>query len=114
MNNNVDSFASQAARVLREDGCAMTSQLIIGWGELHGMSRRDMQALADMALDVALPDSPSYITVDIAKNKAVAEDFQKRFAAHRLGKGHLVLPAMEYMQRFNKGEFRGNPQTAHA
>ena len=114
MNNNNNSFASQAARVLREDGCAMTSQLIIGWGELHGMSRQDMWMLASMALDVALPDSPSYITVDIAKNKAVAEDFSKRFAAHGLGKGHLVLPVMEYLQRFNKGEFRGNPQTAHA
>ena len=114
MNNNVDSFASQAARVLREDGCAMASQLIVGWGEMHGMSRQDMWMLASMALDVALPDSPSYITVDIAKNKAVAEDFSKRFAAHGLGKGHLVLPVMEYLQRFNKGEFRGNPQTAHA
>ena len=113
MNNN-DSFASQAARVLREDGCAMASQLIVGWGEMHGMSRQDMWMLASMALDVALPDSPSYITVDIAKNKAVAEDFSKRFAAHGLGKGHLVLPVMEYLQRFNKGEFRGNPQTAHA
>ena len=103
----VDQFVQQAARVLREDGTAMASQLIIGWGEVHGLKSWEVRAIADRALDVVLPDHPSYITVDTSKNKSICEDFSKIVAAKRLGKDRLVLPAREYLARFNKGAFRG-------
>lgn len=103
----VEQFVQQAARVLREDGTAMASQLIIGWGEVHSLKSWEVRAIADRALDAVLPDATSYITVDTSKNKSICEDFSKIIAAKRLGKDRLVLPAREYLERFNKGEFRG-------
>lgn len=103
----VEELVRQAARVLREDGTAMASQLIIGWGEVHGLVAWEVRAIADRALDMVLPDHPSYVTVDTVKNKSICEDFSKIIAAKRLGKDRLVLPVREYLERFNKGEFRG-------
>ena len=103
----VEQLVQQAARVLREDGTAMASQLIIGWGEVHSLKSWEVLVIADRALDAVLPDAPSYITVDTAKNRSICEDFSKIAAAKRLGKDHIVLPAREYLERFNRGEFRG-------
>lgn len=70
-NPKAEAFAAQAARVLREDGKAMASQLIISHGEQHGLKGWEVRAIADRSLALSRVN-PSVIGKTIIRGQVSA------------------------------------------